>query len=48
MIEGSFMMLFFESTVLWVATFFVGLALFYIAAKFEAHDKPDVNAGKSN
>jgi len=42
-IEGSFMMIFFESTVLWLATFFVGLALFYIAEKFEGHDKSDVD-----
>jgi len=39
--EGSVMMLLFESAVLWVATFVVGLALFYIAAKFEAHEKVD-------
>ena len=42
------MMLLFESSVLWVATFAVGLSLFYIAAKFEAHDKADVDAGKSS
>jgi hypothetical protein len=29
--------------VLFVASFFVGLALFYIAEKFEDHDKSDVN-----
>jgi len=45
-VEGSFMMLFIESSVLWVATFAVGISLFYIAAKFEAHEKADVNIGK--
>jgi len=45
-VEGSFMMLFIESSVLWVATFAVGISLFYLAAKFEAHEKTDVNAGK--
>mgnify|MGYP000184979476 CR=1 FL=1 len=42
------MMLFFESSVLWVATFAVGISLFYIAAKFEAHEKAEINSGKSN
>jgi hypothetical protein len=41
-------MLFFESAVLWVATFAVGLSMFYIAAKFEAHDKADMKAEKSS
>jgi hypothetical protein len=40
------MMLFVESGVLWVATFAVGLSLFYLGAKFEAHDKADANTEK--
>jgi len=41
-------MLFFESSVLWVATFAVSLSLFYIAAKFEAHEKAEVSSEKSS
>ena len=35
--------MFVESAVLYVATFAVGIALFYIAAEFEAYDKADDN-----
>ena len=48
MIKGNIMTLFVESGVLWVATFAVGVSLFYLSAKFEAHDKSEVNTSKPN
>ena len=43
--EGSIMLMLVESAVLSVATFAVSIALFYIAAEFEAYEKTEENIG---
>jgi len=42
------MMMLVESAVLWVTVFAVGIALFYIAAKFEGHIKTEAHIKKSS